>query len=106
QRRPQGTRRDLADRALRDVRGASPGNCFTPRVPTSRGCTPMTEPTIDTAPIDPTAGATADRTRLVGILLAGALVSVALGIYGREHAPTFERPFSLFFTDTINLKVW
>jgi len=53
-----------------------------------------------------TAGATRGRTRLVGILLAGALVSVALGIYGREHTPTFERPFSLFFTDTINLKVW
>ena len=53
-----------------------------------------------------TAGAAPGRTRLVGIVVVGALVSVTLGIYGREHTPTFERPFSLFFTDTINLKVW
>lgn len=66
----------------------------------------MTEPLSDTDSVDTTARAASDRTRLVGILLVGALVSVALGIYGREHTPTFERPFSLFFTDTINLKVW
>ena len=44
--------------------------------------------------------------KLLGILVAGAAVSVALGIYGNEHTPTFSRPFELFFSDTINLKVW
>ena len=44
--------------------------------------------------------------KLLGILVAGAAVSIALGVYGNEHTPTFSRPFELFFSDTINLKVW
>jgi hypothetical protein len=44
--------------------------------------------------------------KLLGILVAGAAVSIALGVYGNEHTATFDRPFSLFFSDTINLKVW
>src|SRR5262245_36832233 len=44
--------------------------------------------------------------KLLGILIAGAGVSIALGVYGNEHTATFDRPFSLFFSDTINLKVW
>ena len=44
--------------------------------------------------------------KLLGILVAGAVVSIALGVYGNEHTATFDRPFSLFFSDTINLKVW
>jgi hypothetical protein len=44
--------------------------------------------------------------KLLGILVAGAAVAVALGVYGNEHSPTFSRPFDLFFSDTINLKVW
>jgi hypothetical protein len=39
-------------------------------------------------------------------LVAGGAVSVALGVYGRVHDPTGEKPYSLFFTDTIHLKVW
>ncbi len=44
--------------------------------------------------------------KLLGILVAGAAVSIALGVYGNEHTPSFSRPFELFFSDTINLKVW
>ncbi len=44
--------------------------------------------------------------RLLGLLLAGAAVSVALGVYGKVHDPTGEQPYTLFFTGTINLKVW
>jgi hypothetical protein len=44
--------------------------------------------------------------KLLGIVLAGAAVSVALGVYGRVHDPTAEKPYTLFFSDTINLKVW
>ena len=43
---------------------------------------------------------------LLGVLLAGAAVSVLLGVYANEHTPTKEKPYTLFFTDTIHLKVW
>jgi len=44
--------------------------------------------------------------KLLGLLLAGGAVSVALGVYGRAHDPTGEKPYTLFFSSTINLKVW
>ena len=44
--------------------------------------------------------------KLFSIVLAGAAVSIALGVYGRVHDPTGEKPYTLFFSDTINLKVW
>ena len=50
--------------------------------------------------------ATSAPVKLLGVLVAGAAVSIALGVYGNEHTATFDRPFSLFFSDTINLKVW
>jgi hypothetical protein len=57
-----------------------------------------------------TAPATAARqpvsVRLLGLLLAGAAVALALGVYGKVHDPTGEQPYTLFFTGTINLKVW
>ncbi|MGH8986458.1 MAG: DUF6529 family protein [Acidimicrobiia bacterium] len=45
-------------------------------------------------------------TRLLGVFLAGAAVAVGLGVYGKVHDPTGEQPYTLFFTATINLKVW
>lgn len=39
-------------------------------------------------------------------LLAGAALSVAIGVYGRVHDPAGQTIPSLFFTSTINLKVW
>ena len=53
-----------------------------------------------------TSAAPAVRTRLVVALLVGGAVSVALGVYGRVHDPTAHALFTLFFTATINLKVW
>ena len=50
-------------------------------------------------------GGSAGR-RLVGVLLVGGAVAVALGVYGKAHDPTAEQPYSLFFTATIQLKVW
>jgi len=44
--------------------------------------------------------------KLLLILVARAAVSIALGVYGNDHTPTFSRPFELFFSDTITLKVW
>ncbi len=44
--------------------------------------------------------------KLLGALLWGGAAAVALGVYANEHAPTHERPYTLFFSDTINLKVW
>jgi hypothetical protein len=46
------------------------------------------------------------RGRLALALLLGALVAVALGVYGRVHDPTGRSLVTLFFTATINLKVW
>lgn len=37
---------------------------------------------------------------------AGAAVAVALGAYAAVHDPTDEAPYQLFFSGTINLKVW
>ena len=45
-------------------------------------------------------------TKLLGILLVGGAVSLSLGVYSNVHDPTGEKPYSLFFTDTIHLKVW
>jgi hypothetical protein len=44
--------------------------------------------------------------KLLGLLVAGGAVAVALGVYGREHDPTGRQPYTLFFSSTINLKVW
>lgn len=44
--------------------------------------------------------------KLLIALVAGGAVSVALGVYGRVHDPTHDNPYTLFFTDTIHLKVW
>jgi hypothetical protein len=44
--------------------------------------------------------------KLLAIVTAGALVSVSLGVYGKLHDPTGESPYTLVFSDTINLKVW
>ncbi len=46
------------------------------------------------------------RSRLFIALAVGAAVAVALGTYGRVHDPTGRSLVSLFFTATINLKVW
>lgn len=38
--------------------------------------------------------------------MLGALVAVVLGVYGSVHDPTGRSLVTLFFTATINLKVW
>lgn len=45
-------------------------------------------------------------SRVVVPLLVGAAVAVALGVYGNVHDPTGRSLVTLFFTATINLKVW
>jgi hypothetical protein len=49
---------------------------------------------------------TSPTTRVLGTFLAGAAVAVLLGVYANEHTPTREKPYTLVFTDTIQLKVW
>src|SRR5207245_10578724 len=46
------------------------------------------------------------RGRFALSLLAGALVALSLGIYGRVHDPTGQSLVTIFFTRTITLKVW
>jgi hypothetical protein len=45
-------------------------------------------------------------TKLLGMLVVGAAVSLALGVYADSHTPTHEKPYTLFFSGTIQLKVW
>ena len=52
------------------------------------------------------AGTGVAARRLVAVLLVGGAVSLALGVYGKVHDPTQEQPYTLFFTATIQLKVW
>lgn len=47
-----------------------------------------------------------NETALVVVLLTGAAVSLFFGAYGRIHDPTGEQTLTLFFTSSINLKVW
>jgi hypothetical protein len=44
--------------------------------------------------------------RLLAIAALGAVVAVALGVYGRVHDPSQELVFTLFFSTTISMKVW
>jgi hypothetical protein len=56
----------------------------------------------------PSRATTADPVvRLLGLALIGAAVSVALGIYGRLHEPTFKALFTLgIFSNTLTMKAW
>ena len=44
--------------------------------------------------------------RFLAYLLVGAAVALGLGVYGSVHDPTGEALVSLFFSASINLKVW
>lgn len=44
--------------------------------------------------------------KLLIALVVGGAVSVTLGVYSNVHDPTGEKPYTLFFTQTIELKVW
>jgi hypothetical protein len=44
--------------------------------------------------------------RLAIVALTGAAVAVAVGVYGNLHDPTGRSLVTLFFSSTINLKVW
>lgn len=46
------------------------------------------------------------RTRLLAFSLCGAAVAVGLGVYGADRSRSTEQPYTLFFSGTINLKVW
>ena len=46
------------------------------------------------------------RRKFLIAVLVGAVVALAIGVYGREHDPTGETIFSLVFTKTINMKAW
>jgi hypothetical protein len=47
-----------------------------------------------------------DRSRLLVAVALGAAVALSLGVYGNVHDPTGRSLVTLFFTQTIQLKVW
>jgi hypothetical protein len=51
------------------------------------------------------ADAVRDR-RLLIALLVGAAISLTLGVYGHVHDPSQKLVFTLFFSETISMKVW
>ncbi len=53
-----------------------------------------------------TAGGTRGILLLGGLVLVGAAVSVSLGVYGREHTPTFEPVSTLGFSTLLDMKSW
>ena len=53
-----------------------------------------------------TATSTLPKGKLAAGLTVGAAVAVSLGVYGNVHDPTGRSLVTLFFTATINLKVW
>jgi hypothetical protein len=61
---------------------------------------------MEAAGAAPVRSGDAAARRLLGVLLVGGAVAVALGVYGKAHDPTHEQPYSLVFTGTIQLKVW
>jgi heme/copper-type cytochrome/quinol oxidase subunit 4 len=58
------------------------------------------------APARHHAAATPSTTRLLIPLLAGAAVSVSLGVYGKVHDPTGRSVTTFGFSGIINMKVW
>lgn len=50
--------------------------------------------------------ASATNWMLVGILLVGAAVSVALGVFGKVHKATFSNTTTLGFPTMFDMKVW
>ena len=66
----------------------------------------MAAPTASPAVTGDTTSGTSVPVKLLGVFATGAAVSILLGVYANEHTPTREKPYSLFFTDTIQLKVW
>jgi uncharacterized protein DUF6529 len=66
----------------------------------------MAAPTAAPAATGDTTSGTSVPVKLLGVFGTGAAVAILLGVYANEHTPTREKPYSLFFTDTIQLKVW
>ena len=59
-----------------------------------------------TAP-GPEAGERSDKAvTFLGAVLLGALVSVLLGVYGREHDAAGQALFTLGFSSTLSMKAW
>jgi hypothetical protein len=58
--------------------------------------------TVASAPTTAASG----RGRVLIALALGALVALSLGVYGKVHDPTGRSLITLFFTKSINLKVW
>ena len=50
--------------------------------------------------------ARAARTGLAAVLLLGAIVAVALGVYAKEHTPAGRPIFTLGFSGMLQLKTW
>ena len=64
----------------------------------------MTDATVVTTGTGTTGRDT--NVMFVGAVLAGALVAVLAGVYGRVHDPASETTIKLFFSTTLHFKAW
>ncbi|HEY7282764.1 MAG TPA: DUF6529 family protein [Actinomycetota bacterium] len=58
------------------------------------------------APAPAVTRSASSNARILIALAIGAVVFLSLGIYGKVHDPTGQSLITLFFTETITLKVW
>lgn len=75
---------------------------FSPAVGLAPGFAPGYVPSSPAQPVSRPSSAAA----LLGLLLLGAAVAVALGVYGKEHTPAGRPIFTLGFSGVLQLKAW
>jgi hypothetical protein len=63
------------------------------------------EPTAGTA-APPRRSILSGSTGLAGAVLVGAVIAVALGVYGREHVPARRPLYTLGFSSPLPMKAW
>jgi hypothetical protein len=71
----------------------------------AQAAVPPPPPPVPVAATSPPRSGTS-AARILIPLGIGALVALSLGVYGRVHDPTGRSLVTLFFTETITLKVW
>lgn len=70
------------------------------------GCLRMASLVTNRLECGPVPDTTQSSMRLIGALVAGALLSVVLGAYGRTHDPTFETITTFGFSTQLQMKAW
>ena len=71
----------------------------------AQAAVPPPPPPVPVAATSPPRSGTSSARILIPLGI-GALVALSLGVYGRVHDPTGRSLVTVFFSETITLKVW